>query len=107
MINDAIKNFNKDNEMVTTMDMSVLKNLKNSDIREAHLVDISDTAIDVANKNIELNDVKDKCSLIKSNMFEELYKTTNKYDIIVSNELFLLHFSFELFQLFQLSLFDF
>lgn len=34
MINDAIKNFNKDNEMVTTMDMGVLKNLKNSDIRE-------------------------------------------------------------------------
>ena len=34
MINDAIKNFNKDNEMITTMDMSILKNLKNSDIRE-------------------------------------------------------------------------
>lgn len=34
MINDAIKNFNKDNEMVTSMDMGVLKNLKNSDIRE-------------------------------------------------------------------------
>ena len=34
MINDAIKNFNKDNEMITTMDMSVLQNLKNSDIRE-------------------------------------------------------------------------
>jgi len=34
MINDAIKNFNKDNEMITTMDMSILKNLKNSDIKE-------------------------------------------------------------------------
>ena len=34
MINDAIKNFNKDNEMVTTMDMSILQNLKNSDIKE-------------------------------------------------------------------------
>lgn len=34
MINDAIKNFNKDNEMVTTMDMGILKKLKNSDIRE-------------------------------------------------------------------------
>ena len=34
MINDAIKNFNKDKEMITTMDMSILKNLKNSDIRE-------------------------------------------------------------------------
>lgn len=34
MIEDAIKNFNKDNEMITTMDMGILKNLKNSDIRE-------------------------------------------------------------------------
>lgn len=34
MINDTIKNFNKDNEMITTMDMSILNNLKNSDIRE-------------------------------------------------------------------------
>ena len=34
MINDAIKNFNKDNEMITTMDMSILQNLKNSDIKE-------------------------------------------------------------------------
>lgn len=34
MINDTIKNFNKDNEMITTMDMSILKKLKNSDIRE-------------------------------------------------------------------------
>ena len=34
MINDAIKNFNKDKEMVITMDMSVLSNLKNSDIKE-------------------------------------------------------------------------
>ena len=34
MINDAIKNFNKDNEMITTMDMSILKELKNSDIKE-------------------------------------------------------------------------
>lgn len=34
MINDTIKNVNKDSEMITTMDMDVLKNLKNSDIRE-------------------------------------------------------------------------
>ena len=34
MINDTIKNVNKDNKMITTMDMDVLKNLKNSDIRE-------------------------------------------------------------------------
>ena len=34
MINDTIKNINKDSDMVKAMDMSVLKNLKNSDIRE-------------------------------------------------------------------------
>lgn len=34
MINDTIKNINKDSDMVKEMDMSVLKNLKNSDIRE-------------------------------------------------------------------------
>ena len=34
MINDTVKNFNKDNEMITTMDMSILGNLKNSEIEE-------------------------------------------------------------------------
>lgn len=34
MIEDTIKNFNKENDMITTMDMGILKNLKNSDIRE-------------------------------------------------------------------------
>ena len=33
MINDAIKNFDKDTGMVKNMDMSVLHGLKNSDIR--------------------------------------------------------------------------
>ncbi len=34
MIDDTIKNVNRDREMITEMDMEVLKNLKNSDIRE-------------------------------------------------------------------------
>jgi len=34
MINDTIKNINKDTDMVKHMDMSVLKDLKNSDIKE-------------------------------------------------------------------------
>lgn len=34
MINDTIENVNKDNNMIKKMDMSVLKGLKNSDIRE-------------------------------------------------------------------------
>ena len=59
--------------------------MKNSNIENSTLIDISDIAIKVANKNIELNNVKDKCEIIKSDMFESLYKTTNKYDIITSN----------------------
>lgn len=34
MINDTIKNINRNQEMITTMDMAVLKNLKNADIKE-------------------------------------------------------------------------
>lgn len=34
LIEDAIKNFNKSNEMVVSMNMDILKNLKNSDIKE-------------------------------------------------------------------------
>ena len=34
MINDTIKNVNRDSEMITTMDMDVLKDLKNSDIKD-------------------------------------------------------------------------
>ena len=59
--------------------------MKNSNIKSATLIDISDVAIKVATKNIEINNVKDKCEVIKSDMFESLYKTTNKYDIITSN----------------------
>lgn len=58
---------------------------KNSEIEKCTLIDISDIAIRVASKNIELNNVKDKCEVIKSDMFDKLYKTTNKYDIITSN----------------------
>ncbi len=58
---------------------------KNSKIEKATLIDISDVAINVANKNIDLNNVIDKVEVIKSDMFDVLYKTTNKYDIITSN----------------------
>ena len=34
LIDDTIKNINKSNEMVTTMNMDILKNLKNSDIKD-------------------------------------------------------------------------
>ena len=34
MINDTIKNVNKDSEMITTMNMDILKGLTNNDIKE-------------------------------------------------------------------------
>ena len=56
----------------------------NSEIEKVTLLDISSDALKIANKNIKLNNSK-KCSTIESNMFDTLYKSNNKYDIIVSN----------------------
>ena len=59
---------------------------KNTDIKIAFLVDISKKALDVANKNIELNDVFNKVKTIHSDLFNVfLDKAENTYDIIVSN----------------------
>jgi len=58
---------------------------RNTDLNEVTLVDISSNALQVTRKNIELNKVKDRCNIVESNMFENLYKLNNKYDIIVSN----------------------
>ena len=57
----------------------------NTDLNEVTLVDVSKDALQVARKNIKLNKVENKCKIIESNMFENLYKLNNKYDIIVSN----------------------
>lgn len=57
----------------------------NTDLDEITLADISGNALQVARKNINLNKVEDRCSIVESNMFEKLYKLNTKYDIIVSN----------------------
>ena len=57
----------------------------NTNITNATLVDISKEALDVAKKNAASYDKYNKCSFVKSNMFDMLYETSNKYDIIVSN----------------------
>lgn len=58
---------------------------KNTDICSVDLVDVSTEALNVAKKNVYLNQVQDRCNLIESNMFASLYKLNSKYDIIVSN----------------------
>lgn len=57
----------------------------NTDIQDVVLSDVSTDALKIAKKNIELNNVQDRCHVLESNMFEKLYKMNNKYDIIVSN----------------------
>lgn len=90
LIEESIKVINE-NKYTTLLDMCTgtgvvgISISRNSNIAKGDLVDISDTAIVIANKNIELNNVQEKCNVIKSNMFESLYKMNNKYDIIVSN----------------------
>lgn len=90
LIEEAIKTINKYGyntllDMCTGSGVVAISTVKNSNIKNADMVDISDICITVANKNIELNKLEDKCKVICSNMFYELYKTDNKYDIIVSN----------------------
>lgn len=57
----------------------------NTDIQDVILSDVSTDALKIAKRNIELNNVQDRCHVLESNMFEKLYKMNNKYDIIVSN----------------------
>lgn len=59
--------------------------VKNSNISSALLVDISKKAIDVADKNIKLNNIQNKCRTICSDIFSNLFNLNDKYDIIVSN----------------------
>lgn len=58
---------------------------KNSNIEEVLMVDISKKALEVANKNIKLNNAEKKCRLLESNLFENIMDKNKKYDIIVSN----------------------
>jgi len=90
LIEESIKVIQK-NKYKTLLDMCTgtgvvgISITNNSKIEKSTLADISDKCIEVANKNISLNNVDNKCDVIKSNMFEELYKRNIKYDIIVSN----------------------
>ena len=56
--------------------------LNNSVIDSCTLVDISDKALEIANRNIVHNEVYKKVITLKSDLFNEV---TGKYDLIVSN----------------------
>lgn len=58
---------------------------RNSDIKKVTLIDISDGALEVANRNIEDNYIEDKVTTLKSNLLEEIIKSGIKTDMIVSN----------------------
>ncbi|MDD2627334.1 MAG: peptide chain release factor N(5)-glutamine methyltransferase [Clostridia bacterium] len=57
---------------------------KNSNITNLTLIDISKNALEIAKRNLIKNNVIIKCSVICSNLFENVNKNI-KYDIIISN----------------------
>ncbi len=58
---------------------------KNTNLSEVTLVDLSSEALQVARKNAELNGVANRCNIVESNMFKNIYKLNTKYDIIIAN----------------------
>ena len=58
---------------------------KNSTVDEVTLSDISDGAIDVATKNININNISKKCTVLKSDLLETFIKNNVKFNMIVSN----------------------
>lgn len=95
LVETAIKYIEKNNlkngiDMCTGTGAIGISVSKNSSIEKIVLVDVSDKALVVANKNIEKNNANNKCSAIKSDLFnvfiQENDKENNiKYDIILTN----------------------
>ena len=55
---------------------------KNTENIKIYMSDVSEKALEIAKRNITKNKVEERCELIVSNMFENIY---SKYDVIVSN----------------------
>lgn len=95
LVETAIKYIDKNNlkngiDMCTGTGAIGISVSKNSSIENIVLVDVSDKALVVANKNIVKNNASNKCSAIKSDLFnvfiQENSKEKNiKYDIILTN----------------------
>jgi len=90
LVEASIKYIN-DNNLKTGIDMCTgsgalgISISKNSNIDKMLLVDISDKALIITNKNIVKNNSTNKCTSIKSNLFESIIQDNTKYDIIVTN----------------------
>lgn len=90
LIDTATKYINDEN-LNTMLDMCTgsgclgISITKNSNIKYTTLIDISKEALKVASRNIVLNNMTKKCSVINSDLFSKLKNSDIKYDIIVSN----------------------
>lgn len=90
LVETAIKYIENEN-LKTMLDMCTgsgcigISIAKNSNIKNCTLVDVSKRALNVASKNIILNNMTGKCFVINSDLFSKLKNTNIKYDIIVSN----------------------
>lgn len=90
LIEFAIETVNKNNfktllDLCTGSGIIGINMVLNTSLEEVTLSDISNQALQVARKNTILNQVENRCKIIQSNMFKNLYKLNDKYDIIVSN----------------------
>lgn len=88
LVEEAIKYINKYTlkdmlDMCTGSGCIGISIANNSDVENITLVDISNDALEVAKKNILLNNVEKNITIIQSNLFTNLQG--KKFDIIVSN----------------------
>ncbi|MCX8074645.1 MAG: peptide chain release factor N(5)-glutamine methyltransferase [Clostridia bacterium] len=90
LVQKAIEYINNNNlknmvDMCTGTGCIGISIAKNSNVEKVKLVDISKGALNVAKKNIILNNMEEKCEILNSNLFSNFIESDAKYDIIVSN----------------------
>lgn len=90
LVETAIKYINEHNfesaiDMCTGSGAIGISVSKNSNIEKMVLADVSQKALDVADRNIIKNSVVDKCTTIKSDLFTVFIENGVKFDIILTN----------------------
>lgn len=85
LVEEVLNKINKQDKILDlctgsgAIGISLARNTENIKI---YMSDISEKALEIAQRNITKNKVEERCELIASNMFENIY---SKYDVIVSN----------------------